>query len=54
MRLHRRLVRKSKTGKPYYRWDLPLPSEAVEALGWSRETVLVWRARGGKLVVEPE
>lgn len=54
MRLHRRLVRRSKAGKTYHRWDLALPAEAVEALGWTRDTQLEWRVRGGVLTVRPK
>lgn len=52
MKLHRMQVRTSKaSGKKFYRHDLPIPSAALKALGWTVETPLEWEVRGEELVI---
>lgn len=52
MRLHRKLVRTSKaSGKKFYRYDVALPSRALEDLGWTPKTPLEAEVRGEELVI---
>jgi bifunctional DNA-binding transcriptional regulator/antitoxin component of YhaV-PrlF toxin-antitoxin module len=46
-----RFKSRSVGAKDYHKWQVNLPTKAIEALGWGEGDDLAWEVRDGGLVI---
>ena len=53
LKLKKNLTRRDKkTGSDFYRYDITVPSKAIEDLGWKKVKNLKYNVKGKKLIIE--
>ena len=54
MRVRKRLVRKGKDDKPFYKYEINLPPDAVKALNWDHGTELSYELKNKEMRLKKE